>query len=368
MRDTTKLSVVRENIPTTNYDTTRKPIKYIVIHTMVGTLSGTSATFKNASYIRSAHYGVGLSGEIRQWVSEQHTAFHATNYAVNQASIGIEHEDGYNPSSNKDAPFKPRPDALYESSIKLVADICRYYQIPIDRKHILKHNEIDDPRPQYEKVPTQCPGTLDIDRIVEGARNLIEGELSTPTVINKPALTVSDDEMRAINLLKDKLNTYVSRTGSSFGSLENMAREMLSFYPEFLRMTMPDMSGRVPVYISASQFNEYEKAWKVVDELVDYFGYNEGEFDDNFSDKVIGRIEELESREPRVIEVPIEKVVVKEIIKEVPVYKNMGEIDYIFQKHPLANDQQVKLNSIWQKIRKIAFMDLGEAIKWILRK
>jgi hypothetical protein len=45
----------------------------------------------------------------------------------------------------------------------LVADICRRYNIPLDREHIRLHNE-------YRA--TQCPGSLDVDRIIELAKAL----------------------------------------------------------------------------------------------------------------------------------------------------------------------------------------------------
>jgi hypothetical protein len=88
-----------------------------------------------------------------QWLEEFNTAYHAGNYTMNLQSIGIEHEDGgdYN---------GVRPDVLYTTSAKLVNDICNFYQIPIDRVHILKHSEV---------IATGCPDALDVDRIVREA-------------------------------------------------------------------------------------------------------------------------------------------------------------------------------------------------------
>lgn len=39
----------------------------------------------------SAHYGIGKNGEIRAYVDEQNTAWHAGNWNANISSIGIEH-------------------------------------------------------------------------------------------------------------------------------------------------------------------------------------------------------------------------------------------------------------------------------------
>jgi hypothetical protein len=46
----------------------------------------------------------------------------------------------------------------------LVADICKFYNIPCDRKHIKKHSEI---------IPTACPNEIDVERIVRQARQIL---------------------------------------------------------------------------------------------------------------------------------------------------------------------------------------------------
>ena len=49
--------------------------KAIVIHSMGGTLAGCDAWFRNPTSQVSAHYGVGLSGEIHQYVDESQSAW-----------------------------------------------------------------------------------------------------------------------------------------------------------------------------------------------------------------------------------------------------------------------------------------------------
>lgn len=160
----TPLTPVTEEIvagpydPTTklgNYDQSRSNIDRIIIHTMVGTAQAAADRFADLNSNVSAHYGIKLDGNLIHWLEETYTAYHAGDYLMNQRSIGIEHEDNgdYNGI---------RPDVLYASSAKLVADICQFYNIPIDRKHILKHSEVSD-------APTGCPDALDIDRIVRQA-------------------------------------------------------------------------------------------------------------------------------------------------------------------------------------------------------
>lgn len=135
-----------------NFDKNRKPITKIVIHWFgMGTLDGANATFQKPGGT-SAHYGISDS-TVYQWVKEEHVAYHAGNYAVNQESIGIEHDAN---------PDKPLSEQSYQTSGELIAQICARHNIPLDRQHIIKHSEV--PR------ATQCPGTIDLDKLINIAK------------------------------------------------------------------------------------------------------------------------------------------------------------------------------------------------------
>lgn len=54
---------------------------------------------------------------------------------MNQTSVGIEHE-GYVDDSSW---FTPE---LYDGSARLTAYLCGRYGIPIDRTHVIGHNEV----------------------------------------------------------------------------------------------------------------------------------------------------------------------------------------------------------------------------------
>jgi hypothetical protein len=157
---------------------------------MVGTWQSANSRFNIAAQCASAHYGIGYDGTIYQWVDEDKVAYHAGKYAVNQASIGIEHEDMGNYNS-------PRPDALYNSSSKLVADICKFYGITINRTNIIKHLEVP--------YSTACPDSLDIERIVKGASSI-----GAPTV---PYIQIEQNVYTA--LLNSKANMI--KVGALFG-------------------------------------------------------------------------------------------------------------------------------------------------------
>ncbi len=157
-RIVTSLPYAEFEVATGYYDTSRAPIDRIILHTMVGTSQGAAARFDNPNSHVSAHYGVRLDGSLIHWLEATSTAYHAGNYQMNQRSIGIEHEDDW----SGQPPEPTRSDALYTESAKLVRDICTFYNIPIDRQHILKHNEVSD-------APTGCPDALDVERIVREA-------------------------------------------------------------------------------------------------------------------------------------------------------------------------------------------------------
>lgn len=143
-------------VATGNYDESRVAIDRVIIHTTVCSAQAAMNRFGTYGTQVSAHYIIGLDGKIYHGLEETFTAYHAGSYSMNQRSIGIEHEDNgdYN---------GVRPDTLYSTSAKLVNDICKFYNIPIDRQHILKHSEV---------IATGCPDALDIDRIVREAQAL----------------------------------------------------------------------------------------------------------------------------------------------------------------------------------------------------
>lgn len=191
-RQTTSLpNVTQFPVANGNWDDERGPIMSVVLHTMVGTVQGANARFNDSTSQVSAHYGIGLDGNIYQWVDEDNVAYHAGNYHVNQTSIGIEHEDGgdYN---------GVRPDLLYESSAKLVADICKFYDIPCDGEHIFRHQDVIDKT--IYPGGTSCPDALDTNRIISMAQNILHPQPvtesqppvpSTPPVTTEPQDTVT---------------------------------------------------------------------------------------------------------------------------------------------------------------------------------
>jgi N-acetylmuramoyl-L-alanine amidase len=129
----------------------------IVIHISEGTLASAGAWFGNPKALVSAHYCVGKQGEIHQYVKEEDTAFHAgapvratwrlrkPNVNPNAYTIGIEHE-GRATDEGPDV----WPDAQYDASAELIADIAARWCIPVDENHLVLHREI--------RGDKTCPG------------------------------------------------------------------------------------------------------------------------------------------------------------------------------------------------------------------
>lgn len=140
-----------------HYDTSRLPITKIVLHSSASTRQGLIDTFGGGTRMVSTHYGIDNDGSILAFLEETSTAYAVGNYPINQSSISVEHID-------ESSTIKLHTDQQYETSIKLIADLCKFYQISADSAHIVPHSAI---------VNTSCPNGLDVNRIIDGAKALL---------------------------------------------------------------------------------------------------------------------------------------------------------------------------------------------------
>ena len=124
-------------------------ISRIVVHVAEGSYSNTIGWFNNQSAGVSAHYVVGRRGRVAQCVRDKNIAYHAGDWWYNQHSIGIEHA-GYGRYRST------WTDAMYRASARLSAYICRRYDVPVDKDHIVRHRKVS---------ATLCPGRyFDMER------------------------------------------------------------------------------------------------------------------------------------------------------------------------------------------------------------
>ncbi|MEU6404272.1 N-acetylmuramoyl-L-alanine amidase, partial [Streptomyces sp. NPDC046985] len=125
-----------------NYGVASRPatgheIRYILLHDTEGDYDGALASFQDSDTYASAHYLIRASdGLVTQMVENKDEAWHAGNKSMNMHSIGIEHE-GY---AIKDGSWYTEPQ--YESSAALVKYLAGEYGIPLDREHIIGHDEV----------------------------------------------------------------------------------------------------------------------------------------------------------------------------------------------------------------------------------
>ncbi|MEV0203317.1 N-acetylmuramoyl-L-alanine amidase [Nonomuraea sp. NPDC050691] len=116
--------------------TTKRRIDYIVIHDTEGRYSGIRSMVTDPDYV-SWHYTVRSGdGHVAQHVRTRDVAWHAGNWDINARSIGIEHE-GY---LAKGATWYT--EAMYRSSARLLRYLADLYKLPLDRAHVLGHDNV----------------------------------------------------------------------------------------------------------------------------------------------------------------------------------------------------------------------------------
>lgn len=114
----------------------RQQINKVIVHVTQGSFSGAINWFRDPRANVSAHYTIrSKDGFIGQSVRDKDIAWHAGNWDYNRTSIGIEHE-GYVDNSSWFT------DKMYRSSARLTASLVKKYRIPVDRKHIIGHNQV----------------------------------------------------------------------------------------------------------------------------------------------------------------------------------------------------------------------------------
>ncbi|WP_086845954.1 N-acetylmuramoyl-L-alanine amidase, partial [Amycolatopsis kentuckyensis] len=127
-----------------NHDLADRPksqqIDHIVIHDTEGYWANVLDLVQDPTYV-SWHYSIrSADGLIAQHVPTKDVAWHAGNWYVNAKSIGIEHE-GF---AAKGTWYT---EAMYRTSAKLVGYLARKYGIPLDRAHIIGHDNVPGTTP-----------------------------------------------------------------------------------------------------------------------------------------------------------------------------------------------------------------------------
>ncbi|MFJ9852409.1 N-acetylmuramoyl-L-alanine amidase [Streptomyces sp. NPDC101150] len=139
-----------------NHDLANRPrdqrVSTIVIHDTEGSWETTLKLIKDPTYV-SWHYTIRSSdGLIAQHVPTKDVAWHAGNWYINSHSVGIEHE-GF--LASPDAWYT---EAMYRTSARLVRYLSRKYDVPLDRQHIVGHDNVPGTTPATIKGMHTDPG------------------------------------------------------------------------------------------------------------------------------------------------------------------------------------------------------------------
>jgi N-acetyl-anhydromuramyl-L-alanine amidase AmpD len=124
-----------------NYNVSDRPangedVRYIVVHDMEGTFQGSIDEFQDPAAQASAHYLVADDGRVTQMVQLKDEAWHSANKTVNMHSVGVEHE-GY---AIRTGDWFTEQE--YDSSATLVKFLAQKFGIPLDREHVIGHDEV----------------------------------------------------------------------------------------------------------------------------------------------------------------------------------------------------------------------------------
>jgi len=122
-----------------NHDLANRPqsqkINYIVIHDTEATYDTTLQLVQDPTYVSWNYTLRSSDGHVAQHVKAKDVAWHAGNWYVNAKAIGLEHE-GFAADGSW------YTEAMYRSSAKLVRYLANRNGIPLDRAHILGHDNV----------------------------------------------------------------------------------------------------------------------------------------------------------------------------------------------------------------------------------
>ena len=141
-----------------NYNPANRPangieIRYIVIHDTEEPYANAIRTFQDPRSYASAQYLIrSADGHVTQLVSNRDVGHHAGNWYFNSHSIGIEHEG----HAAQGATWFS--EQLYQSSAKLVRYLAGVYHVPLDRAHIIGHDNVPAQTPAGQSRMHWDPG------------------------------------------------------------------------------------------------------------------------------------------------------------------------------------------------------------------
>ncbi|MFC4012468.1 N-acetylmuramoyl-L-alanine amidase [Nonomuraea purpurea] len=140
-----------------HYDLANRPVSqkvdYIIIHDMEGYFLPSIRLNQDPNYGASWHYSVrSTDGHIAQHIKTKDVGWQAGNWYINAKSIGIEHEGFLAEGSTW------YTEAMYRSSARLVRYLAFKHGVPLDRAHILGHDNVPGTLPTTVRGMHEDPG------------------------------------------------------------------------------------------------------------------------------------------------------------------------------------------------------------------
>jgi N-acetyl-anhydromuramyl-L-alanine amidase AmpD len=172
-----------------NFDLARREsvgldVRFIVIHDAETDYQTTIKIFQDPLNYVSAHYVFRASdGDVTQMVDNKNVGWHAGNWNVNMHAIGYEHEGFAIQGTTW------YTDAAYRASATLTAYLAAKYGIPLDRGHIIGHDDIPGPTDAFVRGMHWDPGPYwDWARYME-----LAGAPIIPTATSGNVITIRPD-------------------------------------------------------------------------------------------------------------------------------------------------------------------------------
>ncbi|MFB7070282.1 N-acetylmuramoyl-L-alanine amidase [Streptomyces sp. NPDC056290] len=139
-----------------NHDLSNRPynqaIDYIVIHDTEATWDTTLKLVQDPTYV-SWHYSLrSADGHIANHLRAKDVGWHAGNWYVNSKSVGLEHE-GFLAEGGQ-----WYTEAMYRTSARLVRHLAKKYDVPLDRAHVIGHDNVPGTVPATVAGMHQDPG------------------------------------------------------------------------------------------------------------------------------------------------------------------------------------------------------------------
>ena len=191
-----------------------RTFQYIVLHWWGDpeagyTFDGTVDYLKNPDSNVSAHYVVS-EDKITQLVELKDTAWHARD--ANPKSIGIEIDPQFS-------------DKTYETVGWLINYISKQTSIPITDEYIVGHRKF---------VATQCPGTLDFDRVI----NLALGTDNCQDKLDK-----LQDDFIDMKIQRDRKDVKLEECRNERVELKNENQKIVENYDKQIKGLQSDLAG-----------------------------------------------------------------------------------------------------------------------------